>query len=415
VNEDVLELERARAGAIPDHVPPELVVHYQHGEQPGFADDPQGVVAQLFDGPRIVYCPDIAHDGRQGWRVHRYEDVRAVLQNGELFSSKNCANFQTFIGATWDMIPLELDGERHQKFRMLLNPLFAPNRINAMEAGVRELAVGLVDAVADKGECEFMEEFARPYPISIFLKLMDLPLEMRSTFLAWEYQVLHAKDMDVRRDGLRNIIGYLESAIAAKRKNPGDDLISFAVKAQIDGKPLSDDDVMGMVFMLYIGGLDTVVATLGFMFRYLATHPERRRLLIENPKMLPDAVDEMLRVFATVNTNRLVTRDTEFAGVQMKRGDRIYVTGIAANRDPEEFERPNEVDFGRQVNRHLTFAAGPHRCIGSHLARRELKIAIEEWLARVPDFSVREGAIMPAHAGGVWGIENLPLVWDVKK
>jgi cytochrome P450 len=414
VSTDALEAEAAHAGRIPDHVPPELVVDYQYGEEPGFADDPQGRLTALFKGPRVIYVPNLTHDGRQGWLVHRYDDVRAVFQDAANFSSKNVANFQAFVGATWDMIPLELDGERHQQYRMLLNPLFSPAKVNAMEAGVRELAVSLIEAFQAKGECEFMEEFARPYPISIFLKLMDLPLDMRSTFLAWEYQVLHAKDMDVRRDGLNKIIGYLRQAIDERRSNLGDDLISFAIKARINGEPLPDDDIMGVVFMLYIGGLDTVVATLGFFFKYLASHPEVRRQLIENPALLPDAIDEMLRVFASVNGSRLLTRDMEFAGVQMKKGDRVYFATIAANRDPSEFEDPNTVDFHRAANRHLTFAAGPHRCIGSHLARRELKIALEEWLKRIPDFAIKPGAVMPAHAGGVWGIENLPLYWPPK-
>ena len=411
---DAFEAEAALGGRIPSHVPRELVVDYQYGEEPGFADDPQAQAAKLFEGPRVIYVPDLTHDGRPGWLVHRYDDVRAVFQDAANFSSKNVANFQNFVGATWDMIPLELDGERHQQYRMLLNPLFAPGKINLMEAGVRELAVSLIEAFEAKGECEFMEEFARPYPISIFLKLMDLPLEMRSTFLAWEYQVLHAKDMDVRRDGLNKIIGYLRGAIDERRNNLGDDLISFAIKARINGEPLPDDDIMGVVFMLYIGGLDTVVATLGFFFKYLASHPEKRQELIDNPAILPDAIDEMLRVFASVNGSRLLTRDLEFAGVQMKKGDRVYFATIAANRDAEEFDDPSTVDFHRSANRHLTFAAGPHRCIGSHLARRELKIAIEEWLKRIPDFAIKPGSVMPAHAGGVWGIENLPLYWPTK-
>jgi cytochrome P450 len=414
MSNDALAAERAKAGSIPDHVPPELVVDYQYGEERDFAQDPQRAAARLLDGPRVVFTTNLQHDERQGWRVQRYDDVRAVYQDGETFSSKNGANFQAFIGASWDMIPLEVDGERHQKFRMLLNPLFAPGKINAMEAGVRELAVSLIEAFREKGECEFMEEFARPYPISIFLKLMDLPLEMRTEFLAWEYEVLHAKDMEVRRGGVRKIVDYLQKVIDERRSAPGDDLVGFAIKARIDGEPLSDDDVMGLVFMLYIGGLDTVVSALGFFFKHLATHPEQRRELIANPALLPDAVDEMLRAFSAVNSSRLVTRDVEFAGVQMKKGDRVFVTTIAANRDPEEFERPHEVDFHRATNRHLTFAAGPHRCIGSHLARRELKIALEEWLKRIPDFGIKPDAEMPAHAGGVWGIENLPLYWPPK-
>ena len=405
----------AAVGAtLPSHVPPELVRDYHYGEEAGFSEDPQLKIAGLHDGPRVIYTPDPIYDGRPGWMVHRYEDVRAVLQDGALFSSKQVANFQGFIGETWDMIPLELDGARHQQYRMLLNPLFAPGKVNAMEAGIRELAVSLIEAFKDRGSCEFMDEFSRPYPISIFLKLMDLPLEMRTTFLAWEYQVLHAKDMDVRRDGVKKIINYLREAIEARRKNLGDDLISFAIKAELDGQPISEDDIMGIVFMLYIGGLDTVVATLGFMFKYLASHPEQRQRLIANPDMLPDAIDELLRYFASVNTSRLITRDVEFAGVSMKQGERIYLAVISANRDGEEFSDANTMDFSRAGNRHLTFSAGPHRCIGSHLARRELKIALEEWFKRIPDFAIEPGAVIPAHAGAVWGIENLPLYWPAR-
>ena len=397
--------------SLPGHVPSELVTDYRYGQEPGFADDPQGEFARRLLGPRVIYAENPQHDGRPGWMITRYEDVRAVFQDGETFSSKAGANFQGFIGETWDMIPLELDGERHQKYRILLNPLFSPGKVNAMEQGVRELAISLIEAFEAKGECEFLEDFARPYPISIFLKLMDLPLDMRTTFLAWEYQVLHATDMDVRRDGLKKIINYLRVAIEDRRKNLGDDLISFAIKARIDGEPISEDDIMGVVFILYIGGLDTVVASLGFMFKYLADNPDQRRKLVENPALIPDAIDEMLRAFSTVNSSRLVTRDIEFAGVQMKAGDRVFLGTIAANRDPLEFPDPETVNFERPVNRHLTFAAGPHRCIGSHLARRELKIAFEEWLKRIPDFSIKPASEMPAHAGGVWGIENLPLTW----
>jgi cytochrome P450 len=398
-------------GGIPAHVPPAMVIDYTYEAGPGFADDPQRAVSQLLDGPRISYVENLLHDGRRGWFVNRYDDARAVFQDAETFSSSKTANFQGFIGETWDMIPLELDGSRHQQFRTLLNPLFSPAKVNAMEAGVRELAISLIEKFQANGECEFLEDFARPYPISIFLRLMDLPLEMRTEFLAWEYEVLHATDMEVRKSGLKKIINYLRGAIEDRRKHLGDDLISFAIKARIDGEPMSEDDLMGVVFMLYIGGLDTVVATLGFMFRFLASSPEHRRDLLEHPEILPDAVDEMLRAFATVNGSREATRDVEFAGVQIKKGDRVFVATIAANRDPAEFPDPHVVDFRRANKRHLTFLVGPHRCIGSHLARRELRIAIEEWLKRIPDFNIKPDAVMPAHAGGVWGIEYLPLEW----
>lgn len=397
---------------IPSHVPAELVRDYKYDEQPGFERDPQLSVAALQDGPPVFYVKDINRDGRNGWLLNRYEDIRTVLQDAETFISHNAVNFQGFIGETWPMIPLELDGKRHQQFRMLLNPLFSPSKVDAMEKDIRALAISLVEAFEDKGSCEFMEEFSRPYPISIFLNLMDLPLDMRTTFLGWEYQVLHALDLETRRDGVLKIVHYLRDAINERRKNLGEDLISFAIKAEIDGEPITDDEVMGLVFMLYIGGLDTVVASLGFFFRYFATHPEKRQEIIDNPAIIPDAVDELLRYFASVNNNRTVTKDIEIAGVKMKKGDRVFLTLISANRDPHEFDDPNVVNFKRAPNRHLTFAAGPHRCIGSHLARRELKIALEEWFKRIPDFSLQPNAKMPAHAGGVWGIENLPLVWS---
>jgi len=398
---------------IPGHVPPELVRDYRFADQPGFADDPQGVAAKLLGGPRITFAPHF-NDGRPSWLIQRYDDVRTVFQNSEAFSSKALANYQGFAGETWDMIPLELDGERHQKYRLLLNPLFSPKKINAMEASVRDLAISLIESFQAKGACEFMQAFARPYPISIFLNLMDLPLDMQSTFLGWEYQVLHAEDVEVRRDGVKKIIAYLRGVIDERRRKPGDDFISYAVQARIDGEPIPEDDLMGVVFMLYIGGLDTVVATLGFFFKFLASHPDKRRELVEHPDLLPDAVDELLRFFAPVNNSRLLTRDVELGGVTMKKGDRIFMVTIAANRDPQEFENPNEVDFRRPQNRHLTFAAGPHRCIGSHLARRELKIALEEWLKRIPDFAIEPGAPTPAHATGVWGIDNLPLYWPAR-
>lgn len=397
---------------IPDHVPAELVKDFYFDQQPGFAENPHKIAAQLLEGPRVFYAKDINRDGRSFWVLNRYEDVRDVLQDGATFSSKGGANFQGFIGETWDMIPLELDGERHQKFRMLLNPLFAPKKIDQMEQNVRSLAVTLIESFRQKGECEFVSEFGRPYPISIFLQLMDLPLDMRETFLSWEYQVLHGTDMETRRDGVLKIIGYLRQAIEERKKNLGDDLISFSIQAKIDGKPITEDEVIGLVFMLYIGGLDTVVATLGFFFKYFAEHPEKRQELIDNPTLIPNAVDELLRVFASVNNNRLVTRDIEFAGVKMKKGDRVFLSILSANRDDHEFDDPNVVDFNRQANRHLTFVVGPHRCIGSHLARRELKIAIEEWLKRIPDFEIKPGEELPAHAGAVWGIEHIPLVWS---
>jgi cytochrome P450 len=165
--------------------------------------------------------------------------------------------------------------------------------------------------------------------------------------------------------------------------------------------------------MLFMAGLDTVTAALGFALHRLSVRPDLRTALVSDPTAIPDAVEELLRAHAIVNTARVVTRDVEFAGVTMKEGDRVLLSTVLASRDPDEFERPDEIDFARPANRHLAFGAGPHRCIGSHLARLEIRVAIEELLRRIPDFGLVVGEHPVIHAGGVLGIDRLPVEWNV--
>jgi cytochrome P450 len=180
---------------------------------------------------------------------------------------------------------------------------------------------------------------------------------------------------------------------------------------QIDGRPFNDDELIGTVFLLFIGGLDTVVSSLAYHFRYLAENPEDQARLRADPSLIPDAVEELFRVFAVVTTGRFATEDTEIAGVRIKKGDMVTGSTILSNSDPDEFANPGAVDITRSPNRHNAFSFGPHRCLGSHLARREIQIAIDEWLKRVPAFRVRPGAELKTLGGGVLGMEELPLVW----
>jgi len=370
-------------------------------------------LSRLQAGPRVVKLPPEAGMGNWGgsWQVTRAEDIRYVLQSPDIFSSRNIAGFSRLIGQEWDLIPLEKDPPEHAKYRAIMNGVFAPAKITAMEDGVRTRAVDLIQGFADKGGCEFMEAFARPFPVSIFMQLMGLPEADTEKVNAWEYGLLHSGDMQQRVVAAKGFYDYLRDLIALRRREPANDLTTFCIQAQIDGRPTTDEEIMGMCYLLVVAGLDTVAASLSLHFRHLALFPEDQARLRADPALIPSAVEELLRAYAIVTTNRWVTQDVEVAGVPMKAGDRIICSTPLACLDPAEFDDPLKVDIERSPNRHVAFSYGPHRCIGSHLARRELIIAMEEVLRRVPPFRVADGARAEIKPVGLYSVPHLPLVW----
>ncbi len=406
------EAETASAPAgVPSHVPPELVIQGSApGQDPGSC--PYSQIAALHDGPRARFLPGNLFSPGGSWVLSRAEDIRAVLQQPELFSSKGIAGFSRMVGEAWDLIPLEIDPPEHSKYRTVLNGIFAPNRIKALEEGVRSRCVALIDAALEKGECEFGEAFGRPFPVQIFMQIMGLPEEDFTKLVGWEHDLLHSMDMEERVRGAQGFLHYLRDLIAERRARPTEDLASFVIGAQVDGRPMTDDEVMGVYYLLVVAGLDTVAASLGLHFRHLALNPDDQAKLRADPSLIPGAVEEFLRRYGIVTTSRFATQDTEVAGLQVKAGDRFTISTMAASLDPTEFENPLDVDIERSPNRHVAFAFGPHRCLGSHLARRELVIAMEEWLKRVPPFRVKDGADVPVKPGGLLGVDSLPLVWD---
>jgi cytochrome P450 len=338
------------------------------------------------------------------WVLTRAADIRAALQDAATFSSKI-----TRSNSGLSLIPLELDPPEHPKFRAIMNPIFSPARMKQLEGKVRDLARELAATCAAKGECNFVEDFAKPFPVGIFLDLMGLPKENMTRFLEWEALIM--RDKQTRAAAMQQVSLYLQELIDERRRNPTDDLITFAVTAKVDDRPLTDAEVIGICVLLFIAGLDTVTNSFAFHFRHLAEHPSDQDSLRENFSLIPSAVEELFRAYAVVNTNRYATRDVEFAGVQIKKGDNVTCSTILASRDPQEFENPNHVLFSRSPNPHNAFSYGPHRCLGSHLARREIIAGIEEWLKAIPPFRVKPGAVINAHGGGVFSLESLPLVW----
>jgi cytochrome P450 len=389
---------------LPAHVPPTLVRDFDFRTELG--SHPHSTVAQLHAGPRVFFSR-VHHNAIPGpgtWVLTRAEDIRAALQDAATFSSNVRRS-----NSSLTLIPLELDPPDHGKFRAIMNPIFSPARMKLLEEKVRHLARELATQCARKRECNFVEDFAKPFPVRIFLDLMGLPQENMPRFLHWEALIM--RDKLTRAAAMQEVSAYLQELITERRCRPTEDLVSFAVTAQVDCRPLTDEEVIGICVLLFIAGLDTVTSSFSFHFRHLAEHPSDQAALRADFGLIPAAVEEFFRAYAVVNTNRYITRDVEFAGVQMRKGDNVTCSTILASRDPREFENPNQVQITRSPNPHNAFSYGPHRCIGSHLARRELVAGMEEWFKLIPTFRVKPDTPIVAHGGGVFSLESLPLVW----
>ena len=289
----------------PAHVSPDRVRAFDFAGDPAMAKCPFIATSRLSEEPGAFWNPTLQRLGGGGmWVLTNAEDTRFVLNRPNLFSSKGGAGFSALIGESCDLIPLELDPPAHTQFRKLLNPLLSPGAVGRMAPGVTSRAVELIEAVRGKGECEFMAAFGRPFPVSIFMQLMGLPSEKTETFLRWEFDLLHAPAIQTKVAAATAIRDYLLQLAAERRATPVDDLTSFVVNADLDGRRLTDDEVMGILYLLFVGGLDTVASSLGFFFHHLADHPEQQRQLRANPAMIPRAVEEPLRRFPVVTVHR---------------------------------------------------------------------------------------------------------------
>jgi cytochrome P450 len=401
---------------MPQHVPPGLVFDHEDSLAPTPIDDIYAPAWKVFEeAPPVFFAPNrnAASMGPGSWVCTRYEDVREVFQNTERYSSESIFPFLRLIGETYPALPLSVDPPVHDRYRLLLNPAFSPKSVAALEKNIYRIINELIDGFVDKGECDVSFGFGREYPVKVFMGLMGFPDEKFEDFLSWGYAILHhMNDLEKIMWGAKSALAYLKSFVEEVRTNPGDNLTSKIVHGEVDGRPLTDDEIMGIVFFLWVGGLDTVAATSSLMFRRLALDPELQQTLRDEPELHADAVEEFLRMNPTVNSARMAKVDHALHGVQIKKGDMVNCLVAAANYDPAEFDDPRSFRLDRASNRHLTFIAGPHRCLGSHLARRELRIALTEFLRRVPPFRMKPGADHTA-VPGLIAMKNLPLVWDV--
>lgn len=399
---------------IPNHVPPELVLPYPFGFGKITEDDPFLThVPEMHAGPPIFYAIDAYLGGQPAWVVRRAKDVRQIYMDTEHFSNKGWAPFAGMIGEDWGLLPAESDPPLHALHRAFMNPKFMPGSVKKLEAQARQIAREYIDHFKGNGECEFMSEFAWEFPIKIFLGLMGLPLNKTKLFLGWIESLMHGSNAEEMISATRAVVAYLNEEIDKRRACPQDDLLTYGLTGKIGDRPLTDDELTGFAFNLFVGGLDAVSGHMGSLFRHLAEDGDNQRLLRERPEKIPDAVTEMMRAYGGSNTYRICVKETTVCGQIIRPGDKIQMAVSLAGRDPEEYKEPNRIDFDRKPNL-LSFATGPHFCLGIHLARMEMRIAIEEFLNAIPTFQVKPGGKITTLLSGVLQPKNLPLVWDIK-
>jgi cytochrome P450 len=358
-------------------------------------------------------CPVARSDQHGGfWVVSRYEDALSVAQNWEAFSSAHGLGILPAKGVVRNL-PVETDPPEHRVYKRLINPHFTPDAVAPWEQPTRELVTRLIDAVIEDGACEFMEAFARPLPSLAFFDLAihapagDLERVAR---LASRSSTPNAPDA---RECWQGLYAWIKEFIARRRAEPPrGDVVDAVLTASVDGRPLTEDEVIGTVQLLILGGLETTAGALGLMMVRFCRQPEISALLRGRPELIPGAVQELLRLDPSfVSVGRTAVRDTELDGRQIKKGDKVLIHWASANRDDAEFGAPDDFELDRERNRHLSFGAGPHRCAGSNLARLNLRVAIEELVRRLDDVRLQDGAQIRYHAGLTRSPLSVPIAF----
>jgi cytochrome P450 len=395
---------------IPAHVPPELVRSIGLVEGPEFLAAPHAFMAALHDTQPPIFFNTAIHTP-PAWLLTKYEDAFFVLRHPEIFTTAGATPFPRDPNDWFYMIPLEIDPPHHRKYRAMIDPMFSPKAVLNLETTIRERANKLIDEFIDKRAVEFTTAFGRPLPVSVFLDIMGLPQDMRDTFVSWAMGLLHSQDREIAGRCMRETCAYLKQVIGQKKAKPDSGVLSAIANGQAAGEPLTDKEVFGFTFFLFIAGLDTVFATLNNIWVWLAENPDRRHEIIANPDQINAVVEELLRVFSVTFSGRTLTQDYELRGVKMKKGDKVTCILPACNYDPEVFPNPRQVDFNRPRKPILAFAGGVHSCMGAHLARLEVKVSLQEFLRRIPDFRLKEGAKIEYWPGGVVGPKSVPLTW----
>lgn len=403
--------EHPASAAIPAHVPSALVKSFDF--RTGLGDRPQEAIGELLKGPPLFYSP-VRHTYGPGgaWVVVSAALVQAVTRDTETFSSAEQGAFLQGFGDDFIVAPLGIDPPRHTQFRTLLNPLFTPARMEALTPKIEAWCNELIDRFEARGECNFVPDFADQFPPGIFIELMGLDISRVPEFVRWVREFIHGDTAEDRIGGVKAMVDFFGEIYDDPSEYSPDSMIRYILGSQPEGRPLSRGEFVGTAFLVFTAGLDTVVSTLGFIFRMLAEKPELQAHLRAYPDEIPRHVEEMMRLFTPVTPQRIATRDTDLGGVRIKKGEVLALALTAASRDPSMFSEPETFDPSRSPNSHFGFGFGIHRCIGAPLARRDLAIALQVWLSRLPPFRLAEGSNVTASGGSVQTLDGIILQWE---
>ena len=394
--------------ARPAHVPEARVVDFDFFDPPGVARDFQDAWRTL-QAPGV---PDVVLTPRNGghWIATRGDLVEEVFADYTTFSNR-VVTIPKERGEHYRMLPTTLDPPEHRPVRNLLNRNLSPAAVNRQADMIRAICVELIEEVKPNGTCDLLADFAAHFPIRVFMRMVDLPDADAPMMKYWTDQIVHPDGSLSVEETMRKFHEYLEPVVRARRGQPGDDVLSDIVNAQIKGHELSMEEMLNLLMQFMMGGLDTVFNFLAFTFLFLARNPGHQQQLLDDPALIPGAVNELLRRYPLVSMAREVRADAEWQGVQLKQGDMIICASPLVGTDPRLNPDPLTVDFRRKGARHATFGKGNHICPGAHLAQVEMRITLTEWLSRIPHFDVAEGAKITMRGGIVGSIETLPLVW----
>jgi cytochrome P450 len=387
-----------------------VLARFDH-RSPDLATDPFSVYAKLRER-----CPLHRSEAWDGfWVVASHRLVDEVAHDDARFCTGQGVSFP-HAGNPRPLIPLEIDPPDTVTWRRLMTPLFSPAATERRTAEIRAIARDLIDGFAARGRCDGVSEFAEALPARETMRLVGLPEERWRECLDAIHVGVHesARDLDKAVDAMIEVAVLLAETMEAREADPADDLISFLLSAQFEGRPVSEEEILDICLLMLFGGLDTTASVIGFGLAYLAGHDEERKQLIAEPERIPLAVEEFLRYFAPVQgLARTATADTTLAGQTISEGDKLWILWASANHDETEFPDPERVILDRSPNRHLAFGVGVHRCLGSNLGRLMARVAFEEFLTRLPDYRLEHDEFdVIEDAGIVYALTTLPVVFD---
>lgn len=396
-----------------DEHPPvrDWLADFDHTDE-AYAADPY----PIWEAIRSAECP-IARTERYGgaWLPARHEDVAAIAYDTERFTSRSVvmSPFRPPVEMAPAGIapPISSDPPFHQEARRLLLAPFAPQAIAKLEEATRDYCVELIGAMGDRDVVDAAEEYAQHIPVRVIAYMLGFPETDAGRFRGFVHHVLEgvALPLEQRAEGMMVLFDYLRQQVEDHVANPRDDLTTYLLNSEMDGKPIGYDHAIGTMALLLLAGIDTTWSAIGASLFHLASTPADLERLVAEPDLLPTAMEELLRAYAPVTMARLVRDDMDFKGCPMKADDWVLLPFPSANRDPAFFEDPDEVILDREVNRHAAFGLGIHRCAGSHLARMELRVALEVWLEHFPKFGLADPDAVRWSGGQVRGPRQLPL------